>query len=223
MKKFQIVGLALVAVLALSAVLVASASAATLLAEWLINGAAVTTAKPSTTTGELTLEDTSNKGGVVASGILVGTVGENGEDSITEVLTLAGVTATLAAPILGKKAAGSVCEESATDIEISPEGLPWHSLLALSSETTFSDSVFSAGYNVSCLVLGIKISDECTSPTIAAGGSGSTVGNVAGGVEITGEATPLANCSIGGTGTGKIVPSAGNVIASSAGTLTVSE
>ena len=221
--KYRIVGLALIAMFAFSAIFVASASAATLLAEWLINGAAVTTAKSGTVTGEFTTEDTSNKGGAVCSVILVIILDPGGEVIIVEDLSLSGVTTSLVAPILCKKSAGSVCEESATDIEMSPEGLPWNGLLALSSETTFTDSVFSESYNLSCLVLGIKISDECTSPTIAAGGSGFSAVNVTGGVELTGEAIPLANCSIGGTGTGKVLPSAGNLLSSTAGAVTVSE
>jgi hypothetical protein len=217
MKKIQIMGLILAAMFAFSALLASTASAEpTLLAEWLINGLEVLTLTLVETTGSVLLADTSNGSDVICKWIFDGSVGPNGEDEITEVLTLSGVAVTLASPLLCES--GAVCEKSTTDVEISPEGLPWHTLLFLmESNNSFLDLVFSAGYVVKCLVLGLAVSDECTTMLTAGG-----VSNTTGGVTATEEAlSPLGACSIGGAGTSEIVPLKGNLTTASGG-LTVS-
>jgi hypothetical protein len=210
MKKHHVFGLAMLAIFAFSALTAMSASAeTTLLAEWLIKEKAVTTLTSVEISGELLLEDAGVKGHVVCSGIFDGSVGESGEIEITEVLTLGGVAGTLAAPVLCKSAAGSACEESATDVEVAPDGLPWHGLLYLMEGNIMLLELSTVvTYFVSCLDLGIKITDECTS---AAGTSGKIV-NSATSAEQTGEATPKANCTLGGKEQGIIEPLAGNEI-----------
>lgn len=213
MKKIQILGTALFALFAFSAVLAATASAeVTLLAEWLNGTAAITTLTSTEGNGTLLLEDTSNKGAVECTGTLDGSVGANGEDETTEVLQ-AGVAKTLAAPLTNCTAAtGSACAKEA-DIEVGPEELPWHTLLYLTEAGALRDEVQSAGYSVKCLVIGILITDECK------GKSSFEIKNVAGGVELLGEATPKSNCSIGGNNTGKIEPLTGNLLKLLTGTL----
>jgi hypothetical protein len=65
-----------------------------------------------------------------------------------------------------------------------------------------------AEYTVTCLDLGLKITDECTIP---AGISGKIVNSVTS-AEQSGAETPKANCSLGGKETGLIEPLAGNEI-----------
>jgi hypothetical protein len=96
-KKFQLVGVALVAVFAVLGMAVALASAAPvfLLAEWLINGVAIAagTTHPTDSEGsEILFEETilGIKIDVLCSEIFDGTVGANGADMITELLALAG-------------------------------------------------------------------------------------------------------------------------------------
>ena len=99
MRKFNVIGLALFAAFAFSAFAASSAFAEVHL--WLISGADVLTLTLVQIEGELLLSDTKTAFGevdVLCSGILDGTVGPEGEDEITEVLTLGGVLVTLAAP-----------------------------------------------------------------------------------------------------------------------------
>ena len=203
MKKLQMFGLALIVMSAFSALTVASASAeVTLLAEWLLNGAAIVVLTPAMWTREVLFVDPLGVH-IVCSYILDGSVGPNGEYEITKVLTLAGVEVTLTATLLCKTV--SQCEESATDIELSPEKLPFHGLIFLMENGTFlarEEGTFS----LSCLVLGIKVSEECSS-------TGSTYEglNVTGGVEVGGVGTPLWNCT-GGAEKGEVEPLAGNLL-----------
>ena len=140
MKKYQAVLLALLAVFAVAAVTAGTASAeTTLLAEWLITGAPVMTLTASQTSGELLLAVLVLGIEVVkilCNGIFDGSVGANGEDEITEVLTLAGV-------LIGKELTGTalICEvevsagkECGTVGELAEvwiDGLPWHTLAEL--------------------------------------------------------------------------------------------
>jgi hypothetical protein len=210
MRKHHVLGLLMLALFAFSAVMAASASAeTTLLAEWLIKERAVATLTSVEISGELLVEDTGVKGHIICDGIFDGSVGASGEAEITEVLTLAPAAVTLAAPTLCKSASGSACEESATDIEVAPDGLPWHGLLFLMENGEMLLEIQSvAEYTVTCLDLGLKITDECTIP---AGISGKIV-NSATSAEQSGEATPRVNCSLGGSGTGLIEPLSGNEI-----------
>jgi hypothetical protein len=93
MRKIHVLGLALFAVFAFSAVAAGSASALEELPVWLINNAAVLTLTSVTTTGKLVLTDLKTLIGAVSvecEGTLDGTVGPNGEDETTEVLNKLG-------------------------------------------------------------------------------------------------------------------------------------
>jgi len=221
MKKHHILGLALLAVFAFSAILAVSASAAeTLLAEWLVNGAVITALTSTETTGKLLLEDEkvpiAGKVAVVCEGILDGSVGPNGEDEITEVLTLAGVLVTKEKPL--SCPSQTACEGPGS---VFPVGLPWHTLLILEEVGLFKDIVrqATAGYEVTCKVFGISSTDKCT----ALENSGGKVSNTGTDVVLTPEAIlPNGNCSLGGNGAGKIQVIEG-LIATLTGSLTVSE
>jgi hypothetical protein len=201
MKKYKILMLGLLAVFAFSAVLAATASAeSTLLAEWLLNGAAapVDTATL-TTAGTIKLGDTTFKAVVECTGRFEGTVNEkenNGEDSTTKVLNAAGVERTLTAPFT---VAGGECKnvsgcETAHATEVAPEVLPWQTLLVLDSVTgLFLDYVVKATYAVTCTIVGLKTTDECK----VEGGKFEVL-SAAEGAEAKGAVEPLGNCSIGG-------------------------
>jgi hypothetical protein len=217
MRKIHILGIALVAMFAFSAVVASMASAeTTLLADWEINGAIVTANTATTAEGEIQLEDTKAKLGVTCSGKFIGTVGANGVDSVTEVQSLTGTAVTLTAPLLCKS--HKFCEESTTDIEASPEGLPWTTKAYLTEAGAFSDLTVKASYSTSCLVLGIKVSEECTDENASY-----ELLNVTGGIEAMGAALPDGNCTTGGSGAGEVTFLAGNLLKPTAGgTLTVS-
>jgi hypothetical protein len=205
MKKIHALALALVAVFAFSAIAVASASAA----EWLVGGVAANKAV-SEGTGNLILGDAKVNLSMECSGILDGTIGPGAADSVTEVLTLGKVAASLAAPLVCTALGGC---EAAGKTEAAPEGLPWAT--ELTSLTT--DLIVKATYWSTCRVLGLTTSEECT----VTNGSW-TVKNVAGGVEASGEVTPLGNCTVGGTGAGSQSFVAGNLLTSPAGVVSVS-
>jgi len=129
--------MALVAVFAFSAILAATASAeTTLLAEWLVESKGVTSLVPTSSLGTILLEDLTFGAGVECTGTFIGSVGANGEDETTEVLSDISPFArvTLAAPLT--VAAGNCkivkgCSSSAV-VEVSPsETLPWHTLFFL--------------------------------------------------------------------------------------------
>jgi hypothetical protein len=224
MKKLQVVMLALVAMFAFSAVVVATASAeATLLAEWLINGASVTALTSTTNTvEEILLEDLGNKGGAICLSIVFdGSIGANGEFETTELLSLTGTAITLASPVLCEKDTGSVCEESTTDIEIAPDGLPWHGVMFL-DETSgkFLATITSkVAYSVLCLILGVKIEDSCN----VAGGTLEVLNGTGGVVgKEPEEVLPDGECSASGAGEGTIF-FFHSLLVPLTGTLTVSE
>jgi len=177
MKKLQILSIALVAVFAFGVLVAGSASAAvtTLLAEWLVNGVAIPegTNLASETTGELELEDTKTLLGastVKCSGILVGTVGFDGADTITEVLNLANPKVATGTPLTGTALECTevkVCEEPL----VWPVNLPWNTLLELveqGGEVFFADLILPGpsgkgpGWEVECMKTITKPVDECT-------------------------------------------------------------
>ncbi len=207
-------------ILSLGVTFASTASAeVTLLAEWLINGTGVTTLTLVEGIGEILLSDTANGSDILCSAIGVGSVGPDGEGEVTEMLTLTDVQISLSAP--GLCSADSTCESSTTDVEGFPEKFPWHGILYLSEAGLYLTTLIQgeSEYVISCLVLGIKITDECHTEK-----STFEVHNVTGGVEAKEESgTPLATCSIGGAGTGELVPLAGNLLTSPSGTVTVSE
>jgi hypothetical protein len=171
MKKIQKVLWALLAVSAFGALIASSAfGETTLLAEWLANGAEITTNLATTTTGALLLEDTetiAGKAAVLCEGIFIGSVGANGKDETTEVQNLAkekiGALGGLALKCVAETACAAATE--ASPIEVWPIGLPWKTELFLMENGTFLDLVSGAttiGYELLCLVLGINTEDTCT-------------------------------------------------------------
>ena len=210
MKKIQILSVALAALFAFSAVMASMASAeTTLLAEWLNPGAVISTNLATKSEGEITLEDTKLGIGVLCSGTFVGTVGADGADTVTEVLSLAGAVVSLTA--LLKCETHKFCE-AGTDINAAPENLPWNTRLVLMENGEFLDVFFNSGYFTECLVLGLKVSETCE---IAQ--TGGKIVNVATGVEAVGQPSPNANCSSGGTGAGIIEFAPLNVTSLTAG------
>jgi hypothetical protein len=203
----------LVAMFVLGLITAGSASAAvTLLAEWLIANKGVTTLTSVVVEGELLLEDTSNKAGITCSGKAIGSIGPSGEAEVTSVQSLSGV----AVGELGSSGlvckSETICENSATDVIAFPRSLPSHGLAYLEEATKlFRGFAFAGGYDVECLVLGIKIVDECSVTNASA-----ELVNGATTVEAKGALTPLGTCSIGGAGTVNIE----NVGANSTLTLT---
>lgn len=213
MKRYHVLGLALVAVCAMG-VLSAAASAATfLLAEWLESGNPVTATLLAEILGsELSLSETLDGIHINAlcSGSLDGFIGPNGADEITEALSLAGVSA--GAPLSGTGILCTNSENCGEPLAWAVE-LPWLTLLVLmedGSETFFADLLTSeksggkVGYEVECMSLGI--SDTCTVTEGAA-----KVENTAEGVnsefsdsftELAG--LKLANCELAGTEEGLV-------------------
>jgi hypothetical protein len=181
----------------------------TLLAEWLVGGAAITATLASKTTGEILFEDSKALGvkvDVLCSFIWDGTILTNGESEITEVLTLAGA-AVSKTPLTGE---GLSCENKencgATGalVVVFPLHLPWLDLLFLKENGQIWDDVTSPGssagpgYETECTVLGTKITDECTST----GGLTQflVINNTA--AELNGTAEPNGLCTQGGAGSG---------------------
>jgi hypothetical protein len=219
MRKSQIVMLALLVVSALSAVFAMSASAeVTLLAEWLVSGAAIAAGveEPTEQGGELLLEDTAAASAVLCTGTFVGTVSANGVDLAKEILHLAGGIVTElggALPLTGTTATGPDCVTvkgcaagtEASPIKVWPLGLPWNTLLFLMENETFLvdvSSVNGVGYELECLVAGISVTDTCQSTlTEFEVVNDADNGNAA--IPAGAEGLPLALCSIFGGETGK--------------------
>ena len=170
-------------------VTVASAAETTLLAEWLWNNAAIhelLSVETSSTgeEGQILLEDQETPAGaaaVLCQAKAVGSVGENGEDEITEITAPNGrkISETLGTgALLGTGVAtgeGSECKaehacaegSASSPIEVVPLGLPWHTLLMLDEPSKkFLVLLFTEGrnfgYELLCLVLLINTKDTCT-------------------------------------------------------------
>jgi len=178
MKRFQVVGVTLFALLAFGALTAASASATFLLAEWLVGGTGLATELLIEVGGELLLEDTALKAMVLCSGILDGWIGPNSLDFVTEVLSLSGgaisSTVLVGTPILCEAQEG--CSKTAETPNLWPVGLPWESELELLEQTGYtgfaillsSQSGSALGYYLECTILGVKSTDTCTSTLAAA-------------------------------------------------------
>ncbi len=157
-----------------------------LLAEWLVGGVAVTTTLLVTSPGELLMEDEKGplgaKGTVLCSGILDGTIGPNGEDEITELLTLAGA----AVGLTGLSGTALLCNgqegclTGTENAEVWAVNLPWLTLMELVEEasptayTGFADLILphtgggQPGWYTFCSTLLGNQEDQCTIPEEAA-------------------------------------------------------
>jgi hypothetical protein len=225
MRKYQIFVVAVFAVFAFFVVAAASAFAeapVTLLAEWLVNGAAVEENLSVSAEGTLTLTDLNAlKAGIVASalctGVLMGTVGLSGVDEINELLTVGGVLV----PLVALEGAGLVCENSGNCEEPLAWAvlLPWPTLLELFEQLvgTVLTSFFAIllrtgaagkpGWYVECLDLGVTVNDECTANTEGV----AQATNLAEGIDASFSEEflllvelPLALCSSSGTESGLV-------------------
>jgi hypothetical protein len=230
--KLQVSLAMLLAALASSAALAASASAVTSLGgqQWLVNGEEVTSALKTETTIELLLEDTKAAGikaAALCSMIQVGSVKSTGEGETIEILNLSKV-AISSTPLSGS---GLSCtnEENCESPKVWAVHLPWPTA-ALSVEVggkellmfvTEKSSGGNPGWEIECTVLGVKASDTCEDENFEAEAT-----NVTGGVEVTYSKTqaeevtlPTATCSLSGERTG-IFEGKGTIVAE-AGTLSV--
>lgn len=157
MRKFHIVGLALMAVFAFSAVMVANASAA----EWLCKEGGVfkacSAAKAVDSEGTLTLSDATLLGTITieCSGTNVGTVGPGAADSITEILDLAKATKDILCKVTGGTALCGTAEALAEAIH-----LPWKTeLLSTTIDDLTTSGAGNPGWHVVCST---GTEDECT-------------------------------------------------------------
>jgi len=223
MKKFHILGVALVAMLA-SAILVSSALASQE-ALWLIKGADVTANTAATIGGELLLEDMKPPIGeavdVLCSGTFVGTIGANGVDSVTLVEGLKGEDNKIICTYTKKGA----CE--GTEVTVTAVNLPWSSELMLVSEK-FVDlqkgTGGEPGYEVECKTIIGTLKDKCVAESakeIGAEVTNGTEGAVAAFLESNSEVTPPGECSLGGKEQGLVAGS--GVVKTATGEVTVSE
>ncbi len=179
------VGAALLAVVAFSAIALASSASAAivyLLAEWLNNNVALTSTILGESVTELLLEDTKVTAAgkmpvsVNCLGLLIGDFGPDGADDLTEVLNSAGepinLTPLVETAVLCEKE--TLCESG----KAWAVNLPWLSLLELWEEGTSSGFVVlltsptsekkTVGWYTECTILGVKGTDECTTAEGAA-------------------------------------------------------
>ncbi|HTA15932.1 MAG TPA: hypothetical protein VK781_13835 [Solirubrobacteraceae bacterium] len=155
-------GIVLFATFVLSAVAAASALA---LPEWLIDGAAVTGAEGAETSVEFLLTDLKAAGGTAAGihckGILDGGVRPEGKGEVNFLLNTLGEA--ISKPLVGL-ALSCTNDANCEKAEVWAMGLQWAMRLELEGTTIIDaiNSVTSAGYEATCTVLGIKVSDECS-------------------------------------------------------------
>ena len=221
MRNFQIFGLAVFAVLAFGALSVASATAAPKL---LLNGANTTEFKTGEITGELLLEDATEKVDLLCSGIFDIDVAMGGElFEIAEVLMLSKILLAEVVTVLGASKEGDMiecesmegpCEGTGPEaILVTAINLPWNVdvLLIESGGNLYRGDILpnaggdGAGYVVDCeTILGLMI-DTCE----IEGETGTVLANEAGGLlwefSESAEISKHGNCSLGGNGSGVIV------------------
>jgi hypothetical protein len=234
------VGAALLAVVAFSAIALASSASAAivyLLAEWLNNGVGLTSTVLGESSSELLLEDTkvTAAGGaavaVLCNGILDGDFGQNGADDLTEVLNSSDelINAVPLTELALSCAKETLCESG----KVWAVNLPWLTLLELWEEGSSSGFVVlltgtkgEVGWYTECTILGVKGTDECKTPE----GAAEAPKNLAGGVEaIFSEKVTelfglkLAVCTGSGSLETGIVEGAGTIKLTTGGTLSASE
>jgi hypothetical protein len=222
MKKIQLLGIALVAVCAFSALVTASAFALTFaLANWLEAGVAIAANKNVVAEGELLFENLENLANLLCSGEFNGTVGANGVDEVTQVLDLAlkaipeldpGVAGTGVKCLADSPEGGVGCLPGS---EVWPVNLPWKSELMLDTENgLFYDlAVLNAagkgpGYTILCLLKIIGTAEELCE--IVNDETWQEVSNGATDVEALGAVEPESNCGTG-TANGLLENNANNI------------
>ena len=175
MRKFQLLGVALVAVFAFGVITAVSASAAPtfLLAEWLVNGATFTGELEVESVGTILLEDTATGTDIECSGILDGLVSsENGLDRISDVLTLDGVTLISLTPLVEPGLACTTLAGICAEPLLWPLHLPWDTQVELMEEPAGTFLLFVIlildsgaglpGWYIICMKTFLEPVDECT-------------------------------------------------------------
>lgn len=174
MKRIRILAVALVAVFVASVAVVATASAVEfLLALWLDGGSPVAAQLNVENEGELELVSLNGgklgvKAKILCSGILDGWVAPESLDFLSELLTLTGTVV----PLAELTGVPLTCtnEENCTTPEVWAAKMGWETeaeLMVDGTETFFTDLILNGGWYVQCLVLGVTISETCTSPETA--------------------------------------------------------
>ncbi len=222
-RKNQTLGLALIAMLTLSAAITTSAFAALefTLAQWLINGARLTAEHLTDSVGELLVENVLLGAQFQCSQLYEGTVGPESADLTTMIYTLE-PSQRLIEELAGE---ALLCtnEKTCEKAERWPTNLPWTTELELdTTEEKFYELTKGTGgepgYHISCTVLGVKVEELCET----AAGSILEVKNVTGGVEAVGRPEPNGPCG-SNSEENALFYQVGNLTTSPDGTLTVSE
>jgi hypothetical protein len=165
MRKVQVLCAAFLAALAASAISAASAPAA----QWLVNGAKITTAQHSVTEGKWLLLALAFGGfvktHVTCNGVLLGTVGPAAADTVTKVYGLKGETeTTIDCTVLSTEL--GACSGSTLAL-VKAEHLPWASTLSEPKANEIIDKFESSGaglpaFSVECtLSNGTKFTELC--------------------------------------------------------------
>ncbi len=155
MRKIHIIGVALVALLAFSAVSVASASAV----EWLnLKSEKLTKAENAKTPGTLELHNKkipALEGGgevtVTCKGSFIGTVGPGSADTVTEILGEKGESSPINCKVTAST--NSICKNG-TAVTVEPVNLPWTSKLKEVGTEVLDEATATSnpGYKVDCFV-----------------------------------------------------------------------
>jgi hypothetical protein len=228
MLRIQMIGLALVSVIAMSALAAGSASAAEELHQWLLihdlaGGGQVhlLLSKPEKVLSEGTVELEDTKAGtgtkVKCSGFNTGTIGPHGLDLVeTITLELSGTKKAVSCTFVKN---GGLCTSAEPTAEA--VNLPWHTQLILRGgqvrDLILGHGAGKPGWAVTCTnIIGGKTTDTCEEE---AGNPNSTLIENIPGVGVRGKFNeaegPPAKCSVGGAGTGKVNGSVTTLNASS--------
>jgi hypothetical protein len=225
MRKYHILGLTFLTLIASGAILATTAFAEEEKAgEWLDNGKALAAEQGVTTSMEFTLEETKipvlEKAKILCSALFVGTVGIGADDLITAMLDLDGE------PVSEQPGEGLICEakescQAGTDNELWPSKLPWETLLTQMASGAFLDLIHPI-FIMLCLVpVFEEIEVLCEGLTssellVVAGGFIEPMFSAAAGTE-------KLECSIGGENSGTFTSIASQTALTSGEPLTVSE
>jgi hypothetical protein len=226
MKSFRWVGVAMLALFVFGVVLAASASATAtfLLAEWLMNGAAVTTELLAESPGALVLRDAGLKASIECEGSFDGWVGPNSLGYTSEVLNVS-KEAVSTTSLSGLSVTCKPIETcTGTTTEAWASNLGWGAEVELMEESGAIYYVTLAfphsgggqpGWSIVCTVLGVKEEDECQF-----GEAGSVAELTLQGATLLAVVSEsftelaggrLAFCSLGGTETGEVISSKGGI------------
>jgi hypothetical protein len=153
MKRITVMGLTLIAAMAIGSIVASAASAETI---WLAAGALLAAASASNTEGELELKDSTGTN-FLCSGHFVGSVGPDAEDEITAVEDLVKDVGSFDCVVT----AHGPCEVANGALQtIVPLGLPWKTKLELVGTETrdvLSNATNNLGYLLECKVFGLNV------------------------------------------------------------------